>query len=102
MIKMTYGQSVENLFKQSVTFACVSAGGSLGRIRMQATMRMVVINPATILITVAKLIGGFATKSWLIMMGKTADPRQTPAVIMDIAVVRFLSKYWETMVKDGT
>lgn len=91
MVNMTYAQSLENFFKHSFKFACFSGGGNLGFISMQATIRIHVVTPALIRVTVAKPNVGFASRL-LIMIGFTAEPSDAPAVMIDVASACFLSK----------
>jgi hypothetical protein len=59
------------------------------------------MNPALILDTVAKLSDGFANRLFT-MIGVTTEPSETPAVVIDIAATRFLSKYCDMIANEGT
>ncbi|KAF5354799.1 hypothetical protein D9756_005547 [Leucocoprinus leucothites] len=90
-VNTIYAQSFENFLKHCFRFWWFSAGGNLGLIKIHPTNRIAVINPAWILVTVANPKPGFAMRL-LIMIGVTVEPKEDPAVTMDVANERLLSK----------
>ncbi|KAJ3572716.1 hypothetical protein NP233_g2898 [Leucocoprinus birnbaumii] len=90
-VNTIYAQSFENFLKHCLKFWWFSNGGNLGLIKTHPTSKMVVIKPAWILVTVAKPNPGLASRL-LIIIGVTVAPNEDPAVTIDVANERLLSK----------